>query len=105
MRFLSPFDLWQAGFRVAQLCFEAQAVIAMRTLGAGGVWNTPFDEGWRAWREKPDAFLEALGRATQAGMAEQGPSSVLSAAVDPLARYAGENRKRLEGRGVRKVAR
>lgn len=102
MKIDTPFDLMQAGFRLTQLGIEAQAVIWMRGMGATGVWNTPFDEGWRAFREKPDAFVEAMGRATEAAIGGKGAHGVITAAVDPLARHAGQNRKRLEERGARR---
>jgi hypothetical protein len=70
-------------------------------LGAAGAWNTPFDEGWRAVREKPDAFAEAMVGATQAAMRGQGTAQVVAAAVGPLTERARDNRARLEERGRR----
>ncbi|MCU4654743.1 hypothetical protein N8I71_18040 [Roseibacterium sp. SDUM158016] len=102
MRFVTPFDAWRAGLDLARLGIEAQGVIWLRGLGAAGAWNTPFDEGWRAMREKPGAFAEALGRATEAAIRGQGAAQVVSAAVDPLARHARDNRTRLEERGRRR---
>jgi hypothetical protein len=61
MRMLTPFDAWRAGLEMARLGIEAQAVIWLRGIGAAGAWDTPFDEGWRALREKPEAFAEAIG--------------------------------------------
>ncbi len=99
MRIVTPFDAWRAGLEMARLGIEAQAVLWLRTMGATGAWNTPFDEGWRALREKPDAFAEALGRAAEAASRGQPAPLVISAAVGPLTRAAQENRRRLEGRG------
>lgn len=103
MKYVTPFDLWQAGFRMAQLGVEAQAVMAMRLMGLGGAWNTPFDEGWRMLREKPDAYVESWGRATEAAMRGKPPTRIMSAALDPLTRRTSSNRRRLAGRGPRKV--
>jgi hypothetical protein len=100
---LTPFDAWRAGLEMARLGIEAQAVIWLRGMGAAGAWNTPFDEGWRALREKPDAFAEAMGRAAEAAIRGQGAAQVVRAAADPLTRRAQENRRRLEDRGRRRL--
>ncbi|MDG4650029.1 hypothetical protein P6F26_16400 [Roseibacterium sp. SDUM158017] len=101
MKGITPFDAWRAGAQMARLGVEVHAVLWLRGLGAAGAWNTPFDEGWRAFREKPEAFAEALGRAAEAAMRGQGAPEVISAAVDPLTRRVRDNRARLEGRGRR----
>jgi hypothetical protein len=80
MKVFTPFDAISAGLTLTRLGIEAQGVIWLRGLGAAGAWNTPFDEGWRAVREKPDAFAEAIG-ATQAAMRGQGTAQVVEAAV------------------------
>jgi len=98
-----PFDMARAGFEMAKLGVEASAVVWMRMMGMGGAWNTPFDESYRMWREKPGAFTEALGRGAEAAMRGAPPASVLSATIAPLSRDASENRARLSGRGPRKL--
>ena len=102
MKYVTPFDAGRAGLELARLGIEAQAVVWLRGLGATGVWNTPFDEGWRAFREKPDAFLEAMAGATEAALRGQGPVQVVTAATAPLQRRVQANRKRLEERGQRR---
>jgi hypothetical protein len=102
MKVFTPFDAISAGLTLTRLGIEAQGVIWLRGLGAAGAWNTPFDEGWRAVREKPDAFAEAVVGATQAAMRGQGTAQVVSAAVTPLTERASDNRKRLESRGRRR---
>lgn len=106
MKHITPFEAafgaWRAGFEVTRLGIETQAVLWLRSLGAAGAWNTPFDEGWRAVREKPDAFAEALARATEAAMGGKGAAQVVSAAVQPLTERVRENRSRLEERGRRR---
>jgi hypothetical protein len=99
---VTPFDAWRAGLELARLGIEAQAVVWLRSLGATGAWNTPFDEGWRAFREKPDAFAEALAGAAEATLRGKGPVQVVTAATAPLHRRAQANRKRLEKRGQRR---
>lgn len=99
----TPFDAMRSGFQVAQLAVESQAVVTMRLMGMGGAWNTPFDESYRMWREKPAAFTEAAGRAVEAAMKGQPPSAVVSAMVAPLNRDAARNRVRLSDRGLRKL--
>jgi hypothetical protein len=99
---VTPFDAWRAGLGPARLGIEAQAVVWLRGLGAAGAWNTPFDEGWRPWREKPDAFAAALAEAAQALLRGQGAVQVVAAATDPLTRRVRDNRARLEGRGRRR---
>jgi urease subunit beta len=101
MKVFTPFDAVSAGLALTRLGIEAQGVIWLRGLGAAGAWNTPFDEGWRAVREKPDAFAEAMVGATQAAMRGQGTAQVVAAAVGPLTERARDNRARLEGRGRR----
>lgn len=102
MKVYTPFDAMSAGLALTRLTIEAQGVIWLRGLGAAGAWNTPFDEGWRAFREKPDAFAEAMVGATQAAMRGQGTAQVVTAAVDPLTQRARDNRERLESRGRRR---
>jgi len=102
MRLFTPFDVLTAGLALTRLGIEAQGVIWLRGLGAAGAWNTPFDEGWRAMREKPDAFAEAMAGAAQAALRGQGTAQVVSAAVTPLTQRARDNRERLEGRGRRR---
>ncbi len=99
----SPFDVMRAGFEVTRLGVEANAVIWMRMMGATGAWNTPFDESYRMWREKPSTFTEAMGRGMEAAMRGAPPSTVISATVAPLSRDAAENRMRLSDRGVRRL--
>lgn len=99
----APFDMARAGFEMAKLGVEANAVVWMRVMGMGGAWNTPFDESYRMWREKPAAFTEAVGRGMEAAMRGQAPDRVMSAAIAPLSRDATENRARLTGRGLRKL--
>lgn len=101
MKVFTPFDAVSAGLALTRLGIEAQGVIWLRGLGAAGAWNTPFDEGWRAMREKPDAFAEAMVGATQAAMRGQGTARVVAAAIGPLTERARDNRARLEGRGKR----
>ncbi len=101
---VTPFDLLRAGFEVTRLGVEANAVIWMRMMGASGAWNTPFDESYRMWREKPQAFTEAMGRGLEAAMRGAPPSGVISASIAPLSRDAANNRARLAERGVRRVA-
>ncbi len=98
----TPFDIWRAGFEVARLGVEAHAVICMRTLGMTGAWNTPFDETWRMWREKPDAFVVAMGRGAEAILQGKTPERVMSEVLVPLTIEATQNRQRLSARGRRR---
>lgn len=102
MKVFTPFDAVSAGLALTRLGIEAQGVIWLRGLGAAGAWNTPFDEGWRAFREKPDAFAEAMVSATQAAIRGHGTAQVVAAAVEPLTERARHNRARLEERGRRR---
>jgi len=97
----APFDMARAGFEMAKLGVEASAVVWMRMMGMGGTWNTPFDESYRMWREKPSAFTEAMGRGVEAALRGQAPDRVISATIAPLSRDASENRARLTARGLR----
>lgn len=104
MRHVTPFDMARTGFEMTQLGVEAGAVVWMRVMGMSGAWNTPFDESYRMWREKPGAFTEAMGRGMEAAMKGHAPDVVMSASIAPLHRDASENRARLAERGARKVA-
>jgi len=99
MRAGHPFDYLRAGFELTRLGIEAQAVVTMRLMGMTGTWNTPFDESYRMWREKPPVFVEAMGRAAEAAIRGEAPTRVASAAIAPLSRDAAQNRKRLAARG------
>jgi hypothetical protein len=101
-RYATPFDYLQLGFRMARLTIESQSVIALRTLGMTGAWNTPFDEGYRMVAEKHGAFLKATATAIDGTRRGRHPVSVTRDALEPLDEAARENRERLAARGRRK---
>jgi hypothetical protein len=102
MKVFTPFDAVSAGLALTRLGIEAQGVIWLRGLGAAGAWNTPFDEGWRAMREKPDAFAEAMAAPRRPRCGGRGRRrSSRPPQSGPLTERARDNRARLEGRGRR----
>lgn len=98
-RFASPFDLWALWMQGAIVVAEAQAVIAMRVWGMAGLWSVTPYEATRTWTEKPGAFVQSAGRATEAMLAGKRPDQVAKAALAPVRRKTRSNVRRLAKRG------
>lgn len=93
---MAPFALAAA---MLELGCDSQRVIAMRTAGMMGLWNTPSDESTRMVSEKSQAAAlsaRALGAAIARG---ETPDRVLEAALRPIQRKARANARRLTKRG------
>lgn len=88
------FALWRMGF-------EAQSVIAMRAMGAFGLWNNSTSENRLMVREKQKAFAKGAASATRALMRGESPASVLLEVVKPMQKTTGANARRLTRKGPR----
>jgi hypothetical protein len=88
------FALWRMGF-------EAQSVIAMRTMGAAGFWNNSGHENELMIREKQVAFAKGTAGAARALMRGESPASILLEAVKPVKAKTGANARRLSRNGPR----
>lgn len=86
--------LWRMGF-------EAQSVIAMRSMGAAGYWNDSEHENQLMVREKQKAFAKGSANATQAMMRGESPAAVMLEAVKPMQAKIGSNARRLTKKGPR----
>ncbi|MXQ07709.1 antifreeze protein [Alphaproteobacteria bacterium GH1-50] len=89
---------WGLGMRTAQMLAEANTVIAMRSLGAFGLWPVAAGEARRMWMEKPGAFVESAGRATTAMVQLKRPDQIVDAALKPIGRKTRSNSRRLSKR-------
>ena len=97
--YATPLNLMITANRLAWLAFEANAVMGMRLMGMGGAWNVTKGEDRRMWSEKPLAFQQSAMAATRAAMSGKRPDEIMNAAIAPLDRKVGANRKRLAKRG------
>lgn len=83
------------------MSFEAQSVIAMRSMGAAGLWNDSEHENHLMVREKRKAFAKGSANATQAMMRGESPVAVMLEAVKPMQAKIGSNVRRLTKNGPR----
>lgn len=88
------FALWRMGF-------EAQSVIAMRSMGAAGFWNDSEHENQLMVREKQVAFAKGAANATRALMRGANPAAIMLEAVKPMKAKTGSNARRLTKKGPR----
>ena len=96
-----PFALAGAGWTLAMLAWETQAVMTMRLLGMAGAWSVLPSENARMMSEKAPAFAAATQAATRAAMAGRRPEAVAEAWAEPLRRRTSANARRLSLRGPR----
>ena len=95
----SPNDVMRLGAQMTMLAWEAQMVVAMRTMGMAGLWSVLPSEDERMVAEKPAAFAEAAMAAGAAGLAGKRPDQVMDAWARSLRRRTGGNARRLARRG------
>lgn len=88
------FALWRMGF-------EAQSVIAMRSMGAAGLWNKSDNENLLMVREKQLALAKGTAKATLAMMRGEAPAAVMLEVVKPMKATTGFNARRLSEKGPR----
>lgn len=95
----NPFDYWRAALAGSHMLLEAQAVIAMRTMGMAGLWNVTPGENARMVAEKAHALRESGLATAQAVMRGHAPAAVAMAALKPVKKRTGANVRRLARRG------
>ncbi len=98
-RCATPFDYWSNAFELGMLTAEAQAVIAMRLWGMGGLWSVTKSENARMVDEKRDAITRSMIDAGVAAATGKRPDQIMAAAVKPLRQKTRSNSKRLAKRG------
>ena len=96
-----PFAVVRAGWTLAMLGWETQAVMTMRILGMAGAWSVLPTENARMMSEKAPAFADAAQAATRAAMGGARPEAVAEAWAAPLRRRTSANARRLSMRGPR----
>lgn len=102
-RVITPMDYWANAMQVGWFIAEAQGVIAMRTMGAMGLWSVPKTENSRMLNEKVFAFVKAGTDASLAALAGQGPDVVAALAIKPIRQATRANHKRLTKRGLKRA--
>jgi hypothetical protein len=90
-----PLDWWMLGWSTSVMLAEAQAVIAMRTMGMAGMWSVTPTETSRMMAEKPSAFSSAMQAAGRAAVAGKHPHQIAEAALRPIRRKTRANSRRL----------
>lgn len=91
----APFRLWQ---QMAQVAWDSQMVIAMRTAGMMGLVHQDANEPQRMVIEKADAATEAMHAAIRAASRGERADKIMSAALRPYRRRTRANAKRLTSR-------
>jgi hypothetical protein len=92
-------DLWRMQAQVGLMITEAQAVIALRTLGVMGLWAVRPSENTRMVSEKPTAFIKSAQAAMAAAAGGKRPDQIVTAAVAPIRRRTSSNARRLAHQG------
>jgi hypothetical protein len=96
-------DLWRLNLNILALAAEVQTVMALRTLGMFGLWNTGRDENRRMVAEKAEAFTRSA-QAAAVIMARGGrPDQVVKAGMKPLRTKTRTNAARLIKAGPKSV--
>lgn len=99
---VTPMDYWANALQLGYVMAEAQGIIAMRLLGAVGVWSVPKTENSRMLNEKVFAFVKGSTDASLAAVAGRTPDIVAAAAIKPIRQTTRANHKRLTKRGFKR---
>jgi hypothetical protein len=102
-RIVTPMDYWVNALQVAFVVAEAQGVIAMRMMGAMGLWSVPKTENSRMLNEKVFAFVKGGTDASLAVLAGKSPDVVAGLAIKPIRQATRANHKRLTKRGLKRA--
>ncbi|MEO8244436.1 MAG: antifreeze protein [bacterium] len=92
-------DFWRAQTAFLSLAAEANTVIALRTLGMMGLWNTATDEDSRMVSEKTDAFAKSAFATAGAIARGARPDQIAMAGLRPLRQKTRPNAARLTKAG------
>ena len=96
-----PIRFWGNAVQLGMMVAEANAVIAMRTMGMAGIWSVTPQENRRMLTEKVTALTKAGSDAAVAAASGAGPDVVIAAAIKPVRRATSANAKRLGKRGLK----
>ena len=102
-KIITPMDYWVNAMQMGWVMAEAQGVIAMRIMGAMGVWSVPKTENSRMLNEKVFAFLKGGTDASLAALAGKSPDVVAALAIKPIRQKTRANHRRLTKRGLKRV--
>ena len=94
-----PTSLWRTQMALVSLATEANTVIALRTLGMMGLWNTGPGENKRMVDEKTDAFAKSAIAAGSAIARGHSANQITMAAIKPLRQKTRPNVARLTKAG------
>lgn len=94
----APLALWR---HMAQIAWDSQMVIAMRTAGMMGILKQDSGEPQRMVLEKASAAQESIGAAFSAAARGKRADHVLAAALGPYRRRTKANARRLTNRVMR----
>jgi hypothetical protein len=92
-------QLMRANMTFFKLATEAQTVIALRTLGMMGLWNTKPSENQRMVDEKTDAFAKSALATASAIARGARPDQIAMAGMQPLRQKTRPNAARLTKAG------
>jgi len=98
----NPFEYIGNAYQVGYVMAEANAVIAMRTLGMFGMWSVTPTEDARMISEKVYAITKASTDAGRVAMNGGSPDEIAAAAIKPIRQKTRANAKRLGKRGLKK---
>ena len=96
-----PFRMLSLGLQTARLIGEVQTVIALRSMGAMGLWPVGPSESLRMITEKGPALLRSAGAAGAAALAGHSPELIAGAALKPIRKVTRSNARRLSRKGRR----
>lgn len=99
----SPFNTMFVGLELTRIGLEAQAIIAMRTMGMMGLWMMRREEVVHMVAEKPVAFAEFWAAAVDAALNGARPDGILQASMAPISRKTSANHRRLTRFGPRSI--
>ncbi len=91
------------GLQTARLIGEVHTVIALRSMGAIGLWPVHPTEPLRMMAEKGPALLRSAGAASAAVLAGHSPEMIAGAALKPIRKVTRSNARRLSRRGKAKA--
>ena len=102
-RIVTPMDYWATSMQIGWVMAEAQSVIAMRVMGAMGLWSVPKTENSRMLNEKVFAFVKGTTDASLAAMAGKSPDVIAALAIKPIRQKTRANHGRLKKRGLKRA--
>jgi len=97
-----PFAFFSNAMEMGHMMAEANAVIAMRSLGMMGLWSVTPSEDKRMVSEKIEAVTRSVNDATKSMLKGDSADQITAAALKPLRQKTRANAKRLTKRGPKR---